>query len=464
MEQFDILALVESLLSNDYAFYGLAGVAALLVLLLAWRLIAVRHKREEDETTIELLERPIERVLTEQAVEERVDEPVINGLPAEEPDDGQDEVLNLSRSSDTVEVFRNLSTGGEKEKEEFKIRPVGRGDQKRIIVEGEPKPVAVVEEPEPDLELEPEPEPLPEAPTPKSLEEGLAKTKGGFIARLNRMVLGKKKIDDSVFEELEEILYSADIGPTATTLFDTVAEQCKRKELKDPAKIRELLREEIYRMLSKAEKPFELDPGKKPSVILMVGVNGVGKTTTIGKLAKKFQMAGKHVILAAGDTFRAAAVEQLAVWGQRAQVEVIKAKEGANPSGVVYSAVEAAVAREADLLIADTAGRLHTKFNLMEELRKMKAVTAKALGREPDETWLVIDANTGQNAVVQAQKFHEALGLTGLVLTKLDGTAKGGVVIGITDQLGLPIRYIGIGEGVEDLRPFDAKAFVDALF
>lgn len=453
-------------MNNDIAFYGIIAVIALIFILAIWKLFSIssgkQFKIEEEAEKPEEPKELVDQVIGEAAREkggERIDEPVLraraeDGLPIEKPQ---------TATTDTVEVLRHLSTEVEGE-EEFITRPVGQVEQKEKISEPVVKEVIppVVEK---KKEKEPEKvkEPVEELPKPKTLEEGLAKTKGGFMSKLNKLVFGGGKIDDDVMEEFEEILYEADIGQTATHLFEVVTEQLKRKELKDPKKIKEVLKNEIASILTKPSFESRLD-GETPHVIMMVGVNGVGKTTTIGKLAKQFKREGKKVMLAAGDTFRAAAVEQLEVWSKRAGVEIITAKEGANPSGVLYNAVEAAKARDIDVLIADTAGRLHTKYNLMEELKKMYSVTAKALGREPNEVWLVIDANTGQNAVNQAQKFNEALGLTGLILTKLDGTAKGGVVIGIIDQLGLPIKYIGIGEGVEDLRPFNAEEFVEELF
>jgi len=464
MQEFSLETLLQFVLMNDAVFYGLVAIIIVVLLLVAWRLTrAERGKAQPIEPPAGLeggpaldrmFEEEVEAEVEEARAGERIDEPVVQPTrgrtltPRREPDG----------KTDTVEVYRVLSTDAEAP--QFETRPIGEEARR-----AEPAPTPVVEpapRPEP---AKPVAKPRPAEPiaAPKTLEEGLEKTKGGFIKRLNALVFGKKEIDDSILEELEQILYEADIGPTATRLFDSVAESAKRRELADVTRLREMLREKIAGILVKAEQPYTLS-GPAPQVILMIGVNGVGKTTTIGKLARQFTDQGKKVMLAAGDTFRAAAVEQLKIWGERAGAEVIAAGEGANPSSVLYSAVQAAQARGADLLIADTAGRLHTKYNLMEELKKMKAVCAKALGRDPDEIWLVIDANTGQNAVAQAAKFHEALGLTGLVLTKLDGTAKGGVVIGITDQLGLPIRYIGIGEHVGDLRPFAAAAFVEALF
>ena len=471
----DFEMLFQSVLMNDRLFFSLTGAAALFALLLAAILIrtsrGVVRRGEPIPRDHEKGERIVDQVIGEIKHEpeekERIVEPVI--LPKTPT---ATELKRRKRviepATDTVEVYRNISTDTAADDIDYEIQQIGLPfEAEPIVVEKEPEPFEEPEAPPepytPEEEDTPEEEEKIEAPAGKPLSEGLAKTKSGFVKRLNRRVFGGGKISDEIFEEFEEILYAADIGPTATKLFESISENARRRDLKDTEKLRDLLREEITRILKPAEKePFNLD-GPAPKVILMVGVNGVGKTTTIGKVARKFCDEGKNVIIAAGDTFRAAAVEQLGIWCERSGAEMISAKEGANPSGIIYNAVEAARARGADLLIADTAGRLHTKYNLMEELKKIKAVSEKALGREVDEIWLVIDANTGQNAVAQAQKFHEALGLTGLILTKLDGTAKGGVVIGITDQLGLPIRYIGIGEKVEDLRPFKAEEFVAAL-
>ncbi len=329
--------------------------------------------------------------------------------------------------------------------------------------EDDEEPAAVVEESTPEPEAEPEPEPEPVA-GPKSLSEGLAKTRKGFIGRIGKLFSLKKEIDEDILEELEEVLFTADIGAkTAQRMFDSIKEKSKRKELQDAGKVNDLLREEMRNILLPHQRPWEMSDAQ-PKLLMIVGVNGVGKTTTIGKLALHYKAQGLKVILAAGDTFRAAAVEQLQEWGRRAEVEVVAGQEKADPGSVIYNAIERAKAQQADLVIADTAGRLHTKFNLMEELRKVFRVAGKALGREPDQTWLVLDANTGQNAINQAAKFNEALTLSGLVLTKLDGTAKGGVVLGVTEELHVPVRFIGIGEGIHDLRPFDAPAFVEALF
>ncbi len=298
----------------------------------------------------------------------------------------------------------------------------------------------------------------------KKLGEGLAKTRTALADKVEALVLGKKEIDGRLVEELEEILIAGDVGArTAQVLIGRINERLRRKELKDPREVERHLRSDILDILKRVEAP--LSPGDaKPFVIMAVGVNGVGKTTTIGKLAARLRTEGKSVLLAAGDTFRAAAVKQLEIWGERVGAPVIRHAEGADPSAVAYDAVAAAVARKMDVVIVDTAGRLHTKANLMDELKKMRRVLGKDVAGSPHEILLVLDATTGQNALSQAKLFNEAIGLTGLVVTKLDGTAKGGVVIGIAEEMKIPIRMIGVGEGIEDLQDFQAEPFVDALF
>jgi fused signal recognition particle receptor len=281
---------------------------------------------------------------------------------------------------------------------------------------------------------------------------------------VDRLVLGKKTIDVSLLDELEEILITSDLGVNTTRiLLDRVAERVKRKELTDPEKLHERLRMEIQDFLSIAAPPWA--PGSdRPWVVMVVGVNGVGKTTTIGKLAHQLKRDGREVLLVAGDTFRAAASEQLVLWGERAGVSVIRQKSGSDPSAVAFDAMEAALSRGVDVVLLDTAGRMHTKVNLMEELKKMQRVIKKKMDTAPHEVLLVLDATTGQNALSQARLFKSELGVTGLILTKLDGTAKGGIVVAICQELQLPLRFIGIGEGLEDLQPFAAEEFVRAIF
>lgn len=333
-----------------------------------------------------------------------------------------------------------------------------------------------------------EEEPVEDAPLPVALDpivvlpagetEQERPTKEGFFARLKRSLvktkqnLGSgfvglfrgKKIDDDLFEELEEQLLIADVGvETTRKIITSLTEHASRKQLKDADALYGKLKEEMSEILSKVDEPLDVS-GKTPYVILMVGVNGVGKTTTIGKMARQFEAQGKSVMLAAGDTFRAAAVEQLQVWGQRNKIPVIAQHTGADSASVIFDAIQAAKARNIDVLIADTAGRLQNKAHLMEELKKIVRVMKKLDEDAPHEVMLTLDASTGQNAVSQAKLFNEAVGLTGITLTKLDGTAKGGVIFAIADQFSIPIRYIGVGEGIEDLRPFKADDFIEALF
>ena len=297
------------------------------------------------------------------------------------------------------------------------------------------------------------------------LRQGLSKTRSGFSEKLDNLFLGKKEITEDLLDELEEILFTSDIGVATTQrLIDSVKEKVARKELKEPERLKIALRDHILSFLD-VTPPEHPGPGPgEPLVILVAGVNGVGKTTTIGKAAHNFKSQGKVVMLVAADTFRAAATEQLCIWGERVGADVIKQATGADPSAVVFDALTAAISRKADVVLIDTAGRLHTKTNLMEELKKIGRVTAKKLPGAPHEVWLVLDATTGQNAISQAEMFNEAIGVTGIILTKLDGTAKGGIVVGISSELQIPIKYIGIGEKIEDLRPFDPQEFVKAIF
>jgi fused signal recognition particle receptor len=306
-----------------------------------------------------------------------------------------------------------------------------------------------------------------EAPKPgffERLRQGLSKTRDSLVGRIDRLVLGKKEIDADTLEELEEILITADIGVQTTVELIRILEQrLSRNELRDGAALKDALKEEILKRLARDARPLDVGAAS-PFVIMVIGVNGVGKTTTIGKLAARFTQEGKKVVLAAGDTFRAAAAEQLQAWGERAGVGVIRHQEGADPSAVVFDSIKAAVARRADILIVDTAGRLHTKVNLMEEMKKVRRIMGRELPGAPHETLLVLDAATGQNAVSQAKLFKEAAEVTGIALTKLDGTAKGGIVVAICNEFRIPVRYIGVGESVEDLRDFDPAQFVEALF
>lgn len=295
------------------------------------------------------------------------------------------------------------------------------------------------------------------------LKDRLTKTRETLISRVDHLVLGKKEIDEDLLDELEEILITSDLGVMTTrALIESVQQKVKRKELDNPERLKETLQQEILRFL---EVPGKIpDYSQKPFIILVIGVNGVGKTTTIGKLAQKFKSQGKKVLLVAGDTFRAAAGEQLEIWAGRSGAEIIRQKEGSDPSAVVYDGVKAARSRGMDVVLIDTAGRLHTRVNLMEELKKIRRVIQKEVPEGPHQIWLILDATMGQNAISQARTFNEALEINGIILTKLDGTAKGGIIVGICNELKIPIEYIGIGEKVDDLQPFNPEEFVRALF
>lgn len=296
------------------------------------------------------------------------------------------------------------------------------------------------------------------------LKQGLSKSSSKLTAGFSELILGKKSIDVDLLEELEMQLLTADLGIDATqTIISDLTQRVARKQLGDAEALFDALRDDMVTLLQPSNQTLEIPEQDGPFVILMVGINGVGKTTTIGKLAKQFQNQGKSVMLAAGDTFRAAAVEQLQVWGQRNDIDVIAQHSGADSASVIFDALQAAKARKIDILIADTAGRLHTQSNLMEELKKVKRVMKKLDEHAPHEIMLVLDAGTGQNALTQAVQFNEAVGITGLTLTKLDGTAKGGIIFAIAKKMALPIRYIGVGEQIDDLRTFEADEFVDAL-
>lgn len=355
--------------------------------------------------------------------------------------------------------------------------------------EPEPEPAAEPErapepaaEPEPEPEPEPAPEPEPKAAVEESAEveepvgldqmseslgtplsQGLERTRTGFIAKLGKL-FRRDQLDEDIVEELEEVLYTADIGTrAATAILGAVEDHLSKDEKGDPSVVWDFVRAHVEELLRSREEVLDLD-AHKPFVILVIGVNGVGKTTTIGKMAAKYKRAGKKVLLVAGDTFRAAAVEQIEVWGRRVGIPVHAGADEADPASVVFSGVERAKNEGFDIVLCDTAGRLHTKAPLLDELEKISRVTQKVIDTAPHETILVLDANTGQNAIQQAKIFRQAVPITGIVLTKLDGTAKGGVILGICDELDAPIRYIGIGESVADLRRFDAEEFTEALF
>ncbi len=334
--------------------------------------------------------------------------------------------------------------------------------------------ISHAEEPAPKIkeppQVESEAKEVEEAPAEGSmfqrLSTRLTRTKESLIFRMDSLFLGKKEIDADLFDELEEILITADLGISTTMeILDDARKRVKRDALSDPKELRSVLKDKLRSFIMESDKPAELVmPESGPFVIMVIGVNGVGKTTTIGKITKKFKRSGQSVLLVAADTFRAAAVAQLKIWGERNDVDVVHQHEGADPSAVAFDAMDQAVAGDYDVVIVDTAGRLHTQVNLMEELKKIKRVMGKRLDGAPHEIMLVLDATTGQNAVSQAKLFNEAVGITGLALTKLDGTAKGGIVANICRELAIPIRFIGIGEQIDDLRDFDPDEFIDALF
>jgi fused signal recognition particle receptor len=300
----------------------------------------------------------------------------------------------------------------------------------------------------------------------EKLKAGLSKTHQGFAEKIDQLILGKKSIDQDLLDELEGLLFSADLGvKTSSQLIEGVQKGLKRGELDEPEKVKDFIKQEIFQILKSGENPLSIDFSQtKPFLFMVVGVNGVGKTTTIAKIAHQYSSQGKKVLIGAADTFRAAAVEQLEVWAKRVGADLIKQSRGSDPSAVAFDSIHAAKARNIDLVFIDTAGRLHTKVNLMEELKKVKRIIARECPGAPHEVLLVLDATTGQNAISQAKLFNEAIGVTGIAITKLDGTAKGGIIVGITDELKIPIRYIGVGEGMDDLREFNASEFVQALF
>jgi fused signal recognition particle receptor len=300
----------------------------------------------------------------------------------------------------------------------------------------------------------------------EKLKKGLSKTHQGFVEQMDRLFLGKMTIDQDLLDGLESLLFSADLGvKTSSELIEGVQQGMKKGDLREPDKVKEFIKQEISRILKSGENPLTIDLSQtKPFVFMVVGVNGVGKTTTIAKIAHQYASQRKKVLIGAADTFRAAAVEQLEIWAHRVGADLIKQSKGTDPSAVAFDSIQAAKARNIDLVFIDTAGRLHTKVNLMEELKKMKRVIGRECPGAPHEILLVLDATTGQNAISQATLFNEAIGVTGIALTKLDGTAKGGIIVGITEELNIPIRYVGVGEGIDDLKEFSASEFVQALF
>ena len=432
-----------------------------------WASLFGRNKKQDEpkiEPTIEEKIKDIEPSIEKLETHDLVEEP----SESETVESAVDSELFLSESIETNEIVeeekvQEISTAFEPAEEIIELKnledelPITETVVESEIVED------IKDELQPVVEIETREKPS-EGGFFSRLVKGLLKTKQNIGAGFRSFFLGKK-IDDELFEELEEQLLIADIGvPTTSKIIKNLTEHASRKELQDAELLYQQLKVEMADILEPVAQPLVIDTTKKPYVILMVGVNGVGKTTTIGKLARKFQAEGKSVMLAAGDTFRAAAVEQLQVWGERNHIPVVAQSTGSDSASVIFDAMQSAAARNIDILIADTAGRLQNKNNLMDELKKIVRVMKKYDETAPHEIMLTLDAGTGQNAISQAKLFNEAVGLTGISLTKLDGTAKGGVIFAIADQFKLPIRYIGVGEKIEDLREFNAKEFIEALF
>ncbi|ARB44185.1 signal recognition particle-docking protein FtsY [Alloalcanivorax xenomutans] len=366
----------------------------------------------------------------------------------------REEAAPAGPAADETESSEPASTAPPAERRETTPEPAESAEPEKPVAAPEPPATAPVTSEEED-----------KAGFWARMKAGMSKTSKNLGKGLADLLVGAKEIDDEIFEEIETQLLVADVGVEATdVIIQALTERVGRQELVDADALYEALQEELRKLLVPVDQPLVINGAHKPHVILMVGVNGVGKTTTIGKLACRFKAEGRNVMLAAGDTFRAAAVEQLQVWGERNDIPVVAQHTGADSASVIYDAVQAAQSRQADVLIADTAGRLHTRGNLMEELSKVTRVMKKLSPEAPHEVLLVLDAGTGQNAINQALEFRETAGVTGLVLTKLDGTAKGGILFALAKRTGLPIRFIGVGERLEDLRPFNAEEFVQALF
>ncbi|PIE60181.1 MAG: signal recognition particle-docking protein FtsY [Desulfobulbus propionicus] len=395
--------------------------------------------------------------------EQREESPVLKEIPEELPVPEKTEYIPEPEPEESIEEVSDVPEEGESLVEgDGSPEPEGQSlPGLDADVDSPPRQKTEETEPAPAAEQE-----KPGNPLLKRLQQSLGKTRDAFVYQLDTLFLGRKEIDQSLYDELEEILVTADLGVGTTIhLLEETRKAVKRDHLSDPQSLKSVLQEHILSYIVASDQPAELVmPEEGPFVIMVVGVNGVGKTTTIGKVAAKFVNAGQSVLLVAGDTFRAAAIDQLKIWGKRVGVEVIAQKPGADPSSVVFDGMEYGQAHDFDVILVDTAGRLHTSVNLMEELKKIKRVMGKKLEGAPHEVMLVLDATTGQNGVSQARLFHEAVGVTGLALTKLDGTAKGGIVANICREIKIPVRFIGIGEQIDDLRDFDSREFVEALF
>jgi fused signal recognition particle receptor len=482
---------LSDLTANDAIAIAVVAVVALLVLVVAVRLVRRKRPPPGPAAPAEEIERELAREATElpPAAEEPPAPAARGGAPAppaaappappppvapgppREPVPAPD--ARAAKEAEEARRREEYRRRKEAEREEKERRRREREEAEARAREEAERAAREAEQAR--LREEEERRRRAEAEAGKTLAAGLEKTRHGFMARLNALFAGGKIVDDAVLANLEEVLFTADIGvKTATKLLDTARERVKRRELSDPDRLKAVLREEIAGILALdgaaptspgASGPAAPGPGAaRPWVIMVVGVNGSGKTTTIGKLAAQLKAQGRRVLLGAGDTFRAAAGEQLEIWAERVGAPIVRAKEGTDPASVCFEAVQRGVAEGVDVVVCDTAGRLHTKAPLMEELKKVKRVIGKAAPGAPHEVLLVLDATNGQNAIAQARQFHEALGVTGIALTKLDGTAKGGVVIGICDELRIPVRYVGVGEAVGDLKPFAPREFVEALF
>jgi len=493
----------------DAVFFFFVIVIAIIAILVGREFIRARRERvsqeaedksrgsvDADALAVEEAEEEVaEEPEEEEAEEEEEEEP--------EEEEAEEEVAEEPEEEEAEEEEEEEKEGGKSAKKAKVSKPeavereghvvTGKAETKSLKKENaakalEEKPVEeaakAVEQKKPSEKKEPEPaaaaltkpvskpvsKPKPEKEIVKPdvekqrLKKGLKKTRGGFVSRLGRLFKGKRELSPELMDKLEEVIFTADIGvKTSEKLFASVKDALGKKQLNDPDAVWTFIKNESERFLDVDAPPMKVDE-HKPFVILTIGVNGVGKTTTIGKLAGKFVKEGKSVLLAAGDTFRAAAVEQLTIWGDRVGCPVVKGKPEADPSSVIFDAIKKAKEDDIDIVIADTAGRLHTKVSLMDELKKIHRVMGKAAEGAPHETLLVLDATNGQNAIQQALLFKEAVEFTGIILTKLDGTAKGGIILGICDELGVPVRYVGIGEREEDLREFSSKRFIDALY
>jgi len=451
---------VLALTANDVAGVAILAALAVLVVVAAVRL-ARRRRGAPPEPPVP--DEEIERELESQPAPEEASAPATSARTATALPPA---TIGAGREAEEARKKEEYRRRKEAEREERERRRLAREEEERLAREERERQAREAEEAV--RREEQERRRRVEAEAGKTLADGLARTRGGFVTRLAGLVAGHKVMDEKVLAGLEEVLFGADIGVrTATSLLEHARARVARKELSDPARLQDALREDVARIVSLEGK---LDRGglaigdARPWVVMVVGVNGSGKTTTVGKLAAQLKASGRTVLLGAGDTFRAAAGEQLEIWAERVGAPVVRGKDGADPASVCFEAVKRGVEEKVDVVLCDTAGRLHTKLPLMEELRKVKRVVEKAMPGAPHEVLLVLDATTGQNAIAQARQFHEALGVTGIVLAKLDGTAKGGVVIGICDELAIPIRYVGVGEKVGDLRPFAPREFVDALF